>query len=339
MSWGEVFFSLQGRINRKTFWLGSILVNIAGLGFIALLAYLATGNPASPDVWRTPPDKTGLWAPVWLASFAFLAWPLTALAVKRLHDRERPAWLWYVYYCLTVAFSLPPLKNLTGAELSAAASAGVILLLIFGIYVFFELAVLRGTAGSNRYGDDTLPAGYYGGDYSFLSLMLALEGRISRAKWWFGLFIVIAVVTAAAVSMSVVVDAFIQRYPGLEQNLSNPEWINGAEGAPIIFNLGLWTIIPFIAFLLAAWSFVALGVKRLHDRGLSSWLILVVVIPFLGAVAAPAIAGQLPSGENIVRIAFLLLMASVIWSILQFGILKGETGPNDQGPDPLAGRD
>src|SRR3974377_1365335 len=120
MSWGEVFFGFRGRINRKTFWFASILVNIAGLLFIALLAYLATGNPISPDVWRTPPDKAGVWAPVWLPSFAFLAWPLSALAAKRLQDRGRPAWLWYAYYGLTVVFSLPPLKNAAGPELNPA---------------------------------------------------------------------------------------------------------------------------------------------------------------------------------------------------------------------------
>ena len=214
----------------------------------------------------------------------------------------------------------------------------MIVLLIFGIFVFFELAVLRGTVGPNQYGDDTLPAGYYGGDYSFWSLMLAFEGRISRAKWWFGILIVIGVVTTASAAMSVAVEAFMNAHPGLEQNLSNPEWINSAEAAPLLFNLGLWTIVPFLAFLLAAWSMMALGVKRLHDRGLSSWLILVVVIPFIGAIVVPAIAEQFGLTEDVVRVALLLLMASAIWSVLQFGILKGETGPNRQGPDPLAGQ-
>ncbi len=338
MTWGEVFFGFHGRINRKTFWFGSILVNIAGMLFIALLAYLATGDPISPDVWRTPADKAGVWMPVWLASFAFLAWPLAALAVKRLHDRGRPAWLWYAYYCLMVVLSLPPLKNASGAELNPAAGAAMIVLLIFGIFVFFELAVLRGTVGPNQYGDDTLPVGYYGGDYSFWSLMLAFEGRISRARWWFGILIVIGVVTIASAAMSVAVEAFMSRHPGLEQNLSNPEWIDSAEASPILFNLGLWTVVPFLALLLAAWSIMALGVKRLHDRGLSSWLILVVVLPFIGAIVVPAITEQLALTEDAVRLALLLLMASVIWGVLQFGILKGETGPNEQGPDPLAGQ-
>jgi uncharacterized membrane protein YhaH (DUF805 family) len=52
----------------------------------------------------------------------------------------------------------------------------------------------------------------------------------------------------------------------------------------------------------------------------------------------PALAERFALSEDVARLALLLLMASVIWSVLQFGILKGETGPNQHGPDPLAGR-
>ena len=90
MSWGDIFFGFRGRINRKTYWAGSVLVGLAGFLFAALLAYLATGNPLAPEVWERPADKASIWGPVWLAYFGFLVWPSTALAVKRLHDRDRP---------------------------------------------------------------------------------------------------------------------------------------------------------------------------------------------------------------------------------------------------------
>jgi uncharacterized membrane protein YhaH (DUF805 family) len=333
MSWGEILFGFHGRINRRTFWSGWILVSVGGLLLIALLADLATGDPVSPDIWRAPPGKESVWVPVWLSWLAFLAWPLSALAIKRLNDRERPAWLWYAYYGITILFSLPPLKNMTGADLGAVGSALMMALLMFGIYVFFELAVLRGTPGANAHGDDTLPAGYYGGDWDFMSLMLACEGRISRAKWWYGILIVISVITGATIAMTLVIDAYAAFYPDLEKNLSNPAWISSPEAAPIIFKLGLWAILPVVALLLAAWSCLALSVKRLHDRGLSTWMILVVVLPLLGAIVLPGAAG-----ENAVHLVLLLLMASLIWSVLQFGILQGEIGPNQHGPDPLAGR-
>jgi uncharacterized membrane protein YhaH (DUF805 family) len=334
MSWAEVFFGFYGRINRKTFWAGWLAVSVAGALLIALLASLATGDSLSSDVWRTPEGKESTWVPVWLAWLAFMAWPLSALAIKRLHDRDRPAWLWYVYYCTTIVFSMPPLKNMTGAELGPLGSAVMTGLLMFGIYVFFELAVLRGTPGANANGSDTLPAGYCGGDWDFMSLMLACEGRISRAKWWYGILIVVIVMTSASAVMTMVIDAYAARFPELEKNLANPVWLNSPEAAPILSKLMFWAIIPMAALMLAAWSFMALSVKRLHDRGLSSWMILIVVLPFLGAVILPGAAG-----EGAVRLVLLLFLASLIWSVLQFGVLEGETGPNAHGPDPLAGRD
>ena len=126
-------------------------------------------------------------------------------------------------------------------------------------------------------------------------------------------------------------------HPELQQHLNNPEWFSSKEAEPLISSLGLWMIGPMLVIAVLTWSLFALGMKRLHDRGLSSWLILVVVLPFFGAVAAPSLATEFDLGENVVRFSFLLLTASVIWSILQFGILKGETGPNEHGPDPLAG--
>jgi uncharacterized membrane protein YhaH (DUF805 family) len=128
------------------------------------------------------------------------------------------------------------------------------------------------------------------------------------------------------------------QHPEFEQNLSNPEWATSPEAAPLLFRLGLWTIIPGLVLMLAGWSSLALGIKRLHDRGLSSWLILVVVLPSIAALFAPGLSVQFEWGDGVVRLSLLLLLASVIWSILQFGIFKGMTGPNPYGPDPLAGR-
>jgi uncharacterized membrane protein YhaH (DUF805 family) len=331
MSWGEILFGFHGRINRKTYWFASIPIALAGLAFNALLTYLATGNPAAPEVWQRPAGKSGIWVPVWLAYFLFLA-------VKRLHDRGRPAWLWYAYFAASIVLTLMPARTAADGGLDPAANAALVLVLFFGLYIIFELSVLRGMPGANQYGGDTMPSGYYGGDYSFLSWMLALEGRISRKKWWLGLLIVIGVFAGAVMALIVLADEFIRLHPGLEQNLSNPEWLKSKEAEPLLLQLMLWTALPSLVVFLAFWSLVALSVKRLHDRGLSSWLILVVVLPFFGAFLAPAIAGNSGLGENLIVLALLLVVASAIWSVLQFGIFRGETGPNRHGPDPLAGQ-
>jgi uncharacterized membrane protein YhaH (DUF805 family) len=337
MSWGDIFFGFRGRINRKNYWTGSVLVGVAGFLFAGLLAYLATGNPLAPEVWERPADKASIWGPVWLAYFGFLVWPSTALAVKRLHDRARPAWTWYVYYTLALAVSLVPLKASLGADTDATSGFLAVPLAVFAGYIFFELGVFRGTPGPNAHGEDPLPPDYYGGDYNFWSWMFALEGRISRSKWWMGLFVLVSLIIAVSFVTGLMISSFLAAHPELQQHLNSPEWFNSKEAEPVISSLGLWMIGPVLVMALVMWSLLALGVKRLHDRGLSSWLILVVVLPFFGAVVAPSIAAEFDLGENIVRLSLLLLTASVIWSVLQFGILKGETGPNDHGPDPLAG--
>jgi uncharacterized membrane protein YhaH (DUF805 family) len=338
MSWGEVFFGFHGRINRRTFWAGWIAANVAGVLLMALLAWLVTGDPVSTDVWLTPADKKNVWVPVWGAWLAVLAWPLAALAAKRLHDRELPAWLWYAYYCVTIVFSMPPLKNLSGPELPSVIRALMPLLLIFGIFVFTELAILRGTRGPNVHGADTLPADYHGGDYDFLSLMLAWEGRIGRAKWWFGVGIDTVAVTLAIVAAIFAAEAFFARHPELEANMAHPDWLSSADAQPLLFRMALWTAVPLAVIVVAVWSLLALSVKRLHDRGLSSWLILVVILPLLatimmeGADIAPGL------GESMVQLPAVLLLASLIWGLLQFGILKGQAGANNHGPDPLEGQ-
>lgn len=351
MSWGDIFFGFRGRIGRKIFWAGSLAVYVAGFLFAGLLAYLATGNPFAPEVFEKPADKATLWAPVWLAYFGFLVWPLTALAVKRLHDRERPVWVWYIYYVLALVLSLVPLRASLGVETDAEFSVFgippdtlfvVLSLLLTAVsflagYLFFELGVLRGVPGPNSFGADPLPRDYYGGDYNVSSLLFALEGRISRQKWWLGLFILLSAFFAVSLVTGAIFGSFADRHPEIMQHMNDPEWFNSKEAEPIVGSLGLWLIAPMLVLLLSMWSFFALGVKRLHDRGLSSWLILVVVVPFLAAVTAPALAAEFDLSENVVRILGLLLTASAIWSVLQFGILKGETGPNDHGPDPLAG--
>lgn len=337
MSWGDIFFSFKGRLNRKYYWFASILVTLVALVFNAALSYLATGKPFAFEVWQRPANQAFVWAPVWLAYFAFLAWPLSALAVKRLHDRNRPDWLWYLYFALSVALSLVPIRENNATEPNLFLEAVFAFYLIYGAYIFMELGVLRGTVGRNPYGEDPLPADYYGGDYDFWSLMLAPEGRISRAKWWLGVLIASAVGVVAFLAMASAISFVFGQHPELQENFQNPEWINGEKGRAIMTQIMLLCAVPALLFCFVISSLTALGVKRLHDRGLSGWLILVVLLPFIGVLLAPVLSEEAEMNASYLRLALLLFAASVIWSFLQFGILKGDVGPNSHGPDPLAG--
>ena len=66
----------------------------------------------------------------------------------------------------------------------------------------------------------------------------------------------------------------------------------------------VWSIVGVLAF----WISLAAGVKRWHDRNKSGWWMLIIFVPVIGS----------------------------LWYLIECGFLKGTTGPNTYGPDPLA---
>ena len=69
-------------------------------------------------------------------------------------------------------------------------------------------------------------------------------------------------------------------------------------------------VIPILSIpvsLAAIYPGAAVGVKRCHDRGKSGWWCLLALVPILGW----------------------------IWALVDLGILKGQPGSNDYGPNPL----
>jgi uncharacterized membrane protein YhaH (DUF805 family) len=68
--------------------------------------------------------------------------------------------------------------------------------------------------------------------------------------------------------------------------------------------MGVISILYTIAII---WPSIAVGAKRCHDRDRSGWFLLIGLIPILGA----------------------------IWLLIDLGFLRGTSGPNRFGPDPL----
>ena len=68
-------------------------------------------------------------------------------------------------------------------------------------------------------------------------------------------------------------------------------------------NRAVWSIVGVIAF----WISLAAGVKRWHDRNKSGWWMLIILVPVIGS----------------------------LWYLIECGFLKGTTGPNAYGADPL----
>lgn len=120
-----------------------------------------------------------------------------------------------------------------------------------------------------------------------LNEWVSFQGRIPRRTWWLRY-----VVTILAINLA------IYLVVGL---------ISAIDFTGIIaMILSLAAVVVGIALI---WPGLAGYAKRLHDRNMSAWWILLVLIPGVGGLALLVICG----------------------------FLKGTTGPNRYGPDPLGG--
>jgi uncharacterized membrane protein YhaH (DUF805 family) len=66
--------------------------------------------------------------------------------------------------------------------------------------------------------------------------------------------------------------------------------------------------IVFLVFgVVATWVSIVVGMKRFHDRNKSGWWMLIIFVPIIGG----------------------------LWYLIECGFLKGTSGANNYGPDPL----
>lgn len=142
------------------------------------------------------------------------------------------------------------------------------------------------------------------------TLLFSFQGRLNRAKYWLVALIYLAVsIVCFAIGL------------GISSAISSP-------GALTSY---LLVAIFVIVSLLAIWSSVAVGIKRLHDRDQSGWWMLVfwgvnTIVSLLQKAAAT------PSSKFILGIGSL---AVTVWIIVELGCLRGTQGPNRFGSDPL----
>ena len=129
LTWRKLFFSFQGRINRRTFlWRGIGLLYMS-----TVLGSLGTGTLIS--LLRGAPSFDAEISPGSAAAAAFLValvsmccWMAAALIVKRLHDRNKSGWL-------ALGLFIP----------------------IFNLWILAETFLVRGSVDSNKYGNYPSP--------------------------------------------------------------------------------------------------------------------------------------------------------------------------------------
>lgn len=166
----NVVFNPDGRMNRKTWWLMFVslvvLFVIWGATYGAFLHSAISSLPQSPDpAWADSVEGREAIAravlpgvvPLSLVLYLLL-WPTFAAGTKRLHDRGRSGWVLASYYVpfalLMIAASMLPADREAppeGPGLWLMIASGVIFAGL-SLWLFVELAFLKGEAGANAYG-------------------------------------------------------------------------------------------------------------------------------------------------------------------------------------------
>lgn len=138
MDWKYLFTGRDGRINRKPYWLGSIVLIVVSI--VLQLVLMPVLGPLVTFVISLP---------IFFAAFA--------LSIKRGHDRDRPDAYIIAFYLLLLGFQI---VALTSDPLNPSMLAAVlgIPVGIWAIVMLIDLGFLRGTRGANRYGPDPLNA-------------------------------------------------------------------------------------------------------------------------------------------------------------------------------------
>lgn len=144
MNFVRLFTTFSGRIPRSSYWLGFVAVVIVfGLGRYVLKLLTGADTP-SPDTLLVM-----LWSLLGMV-------PLTAIIVKRFHDREWPGWLGYLVGAATALYIPAPYFGYLVDPTQFTLIEHIVFwaTLALWLFAFVENGFRRGTRGPNRYGPE-----------------------------------------------------------------------------------------------------------------------------------------------------------------------------------------
>lgn len=135
--------------------------------------------------------------------------------------------------------------------------------------------------------------------------LFGFKGRIARELMWVYLLIAFAVSVVLSLAMALL-----------------------GPGA-------LFTILAVPVAGLLLWSTLAVGAKRRHDRNQSGGIALIVFVVLLSTYVPSAFVPKNPAGQMIMLAVLAARLATVLYFFVVLFCLKGTTGENDYGPDPV----
>ena len=178
---------------------------------------------------------------------------------------------------------------------------------------------------------------------NIMGLYTSLDGRIGRKTWWL-----------ASIAMAVViliVEFVILPLVGLNA-MVNPAAAIAAGGdatavsATLVDSMHKASWVGLIIYIVFGWPIVALGVKRRHDKdnGGMDFIVFYVVALLINLAGALGLGYTMtdfgngvtfPTPSLPLTIIDILYGIFAIYMLVVLGFLKGTTGSNQYGPDPL----
>jgi uncharacterized membrane protein YhaH (DUF805 family) len=164
-------------------------------------------------------------------------------------------------------------------------------------------------------------------------LLSRFEGRISRGRYWLATLVILWSMLAALLLLTVFCDAFgIATGPVAIDIIGISASIDPADGEKAVKAALFPHVATILMTLVFAWFFAAASIKRLHDRNKSGWWI----IPFVVATGIYGEFGHRLGGSWPAALIGLAVFIGSIWGLVEMYWLRGTTGLNRFGPDPLA---
>jgi uncharacterized membrane protein YhaH (DUF805 family) len=168
--------------------------------------------------------------------------------------------------------------------------------------------------------------------------LFSFKGRINRARCWLAGLIIICWMIFLGLVLLGVAHLFgaalphkLNFSPGLILNLLDPQAWRSLSSANLT---GL--LIQTVLTPLALWVYLATSVKRLHDRNKSGWwIILFFLLPGLYSQFGARLEDWL--GDSwLAMLPDTGAFVFSVWAFVEMYCLKGTTGTNRFGADPLA---
>ena len=145
MDFSHLYLSTEGRIGRKMWWIGYIILAVIGIVVMLIVAglfgQLSFGTRLINFIY-----------------VLIIAFPAYAVSAKRFQDRNKSGALAAILIGITIVSSLVQLFGV-GIDPMHPSTIMTILglaMVAVGIWYLIELGILRGTVGDNQYGPDPL---------------------------------------------------------------------------------------------------------------------------------------------------------------------------------------